>query len=152
MSSRVTPTTGFNVSVASKDSRSMSVPSSVSHGDYMHRLVEPRNDPYASGRGSGLPLCMSVGIINAGCGSDLLISIWRSLPHVVRIIVIAHLTLPLAAGAAPKMALIIDDLGYNLARAERVVALPGPVTIAVLPFTAQARPVAEYASAHGADV
>jgi uncharacterized protein len=79
---------------------------------------------------------MAVGIIGRFCS----------------LIVITYLTLPSAIAAAPKMALIVDDLGYNLERAERVVALPGPVTIAVLPFTTQGRAVAEYASAHGADV
>ncbi len=61
------------------------------------------------------------------------------------------LVAPTAFGA-PKLALIIDDLGYNLARAERAMALPGPPTAAVLPFAAESRAVADYARSRGADV
>lgn len=35
---------------------------------------------------------------------------------------------------AADLAIVVDDLGYNLGRAERVLALPAPVTLAVLPF------------------
>ena len=35
----------------------------------------------------------------------------------------------------PSMVIIIDDLGYNLANGLRVVNLPGPITLAVMPHT-----------------
>jgi len=35
---------------------------------------------------------------------------------------------------AAELAVVVDDLGYSLERAERVLALPGPVTVALLPF------------------
>lgn len=34
----------------------------------------------------------------------------------------------------PKIALIIDDLGLNRSRADRTIALPGPLTLAFLPY------------------
>lgn len=56
------------------------------------------------------------------------------------------------AGAAPTIAIIIDDLGYELAAGRRAIRLPGPVACAVLPQTPQARVLAESAHAAGKDV
>jgi hypothetical protein len=47
----------------------------------------------------------------------------------------------------PRIALIIDDLGQNLARDRRVLALPGPVTLAILPDTPHAAELARDAHA-----
>lgn len=57
-----------------------------------------------------------------------------------------------SAGAAPTIAIIIDDLGYELESGRRAVALPGPVACAVLPHTPRARVLAEAAHAAGKDV
>ncbi len=57
-----------------------------------------------------------------------------------------------APDATAELAVIIDDLGYNLARGQRVIALPGPLTVAVLPFTPNAARLAELAAAAGKDV
>jgi polysaccharide deacetylase 2 family uncharacterized protein YibQ len=57
---------------------------------------------------------------------------------------------PLAA--LPRIAIIIDDLGYALGTGRRVVALPGPVACAVLPATPRARLLAELARQNGKDV
>ncbi|KEA63608.1 putative divergent polysaccharide deacetylase [Marinobacterium lacunae] len=46
----------------------------------------------------------------------------------------------------PRMVLIIDDVGTNLALGEAALALPGPVTYAVLPLTPHARHLSEEAS------
>lgn len=64
------------------------------------------------------------------------------------------LAVALAATAAedPKVALIIDDIGTDHAAAERVLALPVPVTLAVLPHTPHARRVGKAAPAAGKEV
>lgn len=53
---------------------------------------------------------------------------------------------------APRIAIIIDDLGYALGRGRRAVLLPGPVACAVLPATPRGRLLAEMAHRHGKDV
>jgi polysaccharide deacetylase 2 family uncharacterized protein YibQ len=52
----------------------------------------------------------------------------------------------------PRIAIIIDDLGYGLAAGERAVSLPGPVAYAVLPATPRGRVLAETAHANGKEV
>lgn len=54
--------------------------------------------------------------------------------------------------SAPKLALIIDDLGQNPARDERVLALPGPVALAILPDTRHASTLSQRAHAAGKTV
>ncbi|ASP40679.1 hypothetical protein CHH28_19285 [Bacterioplanes sanyensis] len=46
---------------------------------------------------------------------------------------------------AATLLLIIDDLGNNRALGERTLALPGPITVAVLPFTPYAKTFAQRA-------
>ena len=63
----------------------------------------------------------------------------------------------LAATAAPslplaRIAIIIDDLGYQLEAGRRSINLPGPVTCAILPSTPRATKLAEAAFANGKDV
>lgn len=52
---------------------------------------------------------------------------------------------------ASELLIIIDDLGNNRELGQRTLALPGPLTVAVLPHTPYARPLAEqaYALGHG---
>lgn len=52
----------------------------------------------------------------------------------------------------PRIAIIIDDLGYGLAAGERALQLPGPVAYAVLPATPRGRVLAEIAHASGKEV
>lgn len=52
----------------------------------------------------------------------------------------------------PRIAIIIDDLGYGLTAGERAVSLPGPVAYAVLPATPSGRILAEKAHANGKEV
>jgi len=59
---------------------------------------------------------------------------------------------PLSAEPIPRIAIIIDDLGWQLDAAERTIGLPGPVACAVLPKTPAARAVATRAHQHGKDV
>ena len=57
-----------------------------------------------------------------------------------------------AAEPVARIAIIIDDLGYELAVGRRVVDLPGPVACAVLPETPRAKTVAEHAFENGKEV
>lgn len=56
------------------------------------------------------------------------------------------------ATAQPRVAIIIDDLGYQLAAGRRAIELPGPVTFAVLPGTPRAAALAEWAHERGKEV
>lgn len=58
----------------------------------------------------------------------------------------------LAAGQLPRIAIIIDDLGYQLGAGQRVIALPGPVVCAILPGSPRARSLAHAANASGKEV
>jgi polysaccharide deacetylase 2 family uncharacterized protein YibQ len=74
-----------------------------------------------------------------------------------RVILTAACTLGLPAladvpTALPRIAIIIDDLGYGLAAGERAVSLPGPIAYAVLPATPRGRVLAEKAYANGKEV
>ena len=53
---------------------------------------------------------------------------------------------------AAELAVVIDDVGYNKARGLRAVNLPGPVTIAVLPFAPHTGKLAQRAADRGHDV
>lgn len=61
------------------------------------------------------------------------------------------LTFP-ALADAPRVAIIIDDLGYQLQAGRRAIALPGPLAYAVLPGTPQARALASAAHHSGKEV
>ncbi len=61
------------------------------------------------------------------------------------------LCLPARADVA-RVAIIIDDLGYRLKAGRQAIALPGPVTFAVLPGTPRGRQLAESAHRAGKDV
>ena len=58
---------------------------------------------------------------------------------------------PLLAGA-PRIAIIIDDLGYQKAAGERAIALPGPVACAILPNAPSTRALAARARSSGKEV
>ena len=62
------------------------------------------------------------------------------------------LTTHSSAENQPRIAIIIDDLGYQLAVGRRAIELPGPVVFAVLPGTPQARKLAGYAHNRGREV
>ena len=53
---------------------------------------------------------------------------------------------------AADLAIVIDDVGYSLERSDRVIALPGPLTLGVLPFAPHAAEVARRAGAAGKEV
>ena len=56
------------------------------------------------------------------------------------------------AETRPRIAIIIDDLGYALHPAERLLALDLPMTFAILPNAPKARPLAEAAQRSGQEV
>ncbi len=56
------------------------------------------------------------------------------------------------AVANPRIAIIIDDLGYELAAGQRAIALPGPVACAILPDAPRAEWLAQACNAEGKEV
>src|SRR5690606_26837396 len=73
---------------------------------------------------------------------------FRSLLAIMAIALFAAST----AAELPRLAIIIDDIGYNHALGERSVQLPGPYTLAVLPFTPHAQALAQRAAANGKEL
>lgn len=70
-----------------------------------------------------------------------------------RAMLLFALLIPMQAFAQPpRIAIIIDDLGYARAAGERAIDLPGPVAYAILPGAPRARYLAELAHASGKDV
>ena len=57
-----------------------------------------------------------------------------------------------AANPAPKIAIIIDDLGYQLDAGRRAIELPGPLSYAVLPATPSGHRLARAAHQSGKEV
>ncbi len=57
-----------------------------------------------------------------------------------------------ASEPQPRIAIIIDDLGYQLEAGNRSINLPGPVACAILPSTPRATKIAEAAYANGKEV
>lgn len=55
-------------------------------------------------------------------------------------------------GELPRIAIIIDDLGYHIAAGRRTIALPGPIGCAILPGAPRARALAAAANASGKEV
>jgi polysaccharide deacetylase 2 family uncharacterized protein YibQ len=56
------------------------------------------------------------------------------------------------AEAQPRIAIIIDDLGYQLEAGRRAIMLPGPVAFAILPGTPHSKRLAQFANDRGKDV
>ena len=75
--------------------------------------------------------------------------------NTIKLCLLAMLLL-LASGSdaisPPRIAIIIDDLGYRLDAGRRAIALPGPITFAVLPGTPRAETLAIHAYASGKEV
>lgn len=52
----------------------------------------------------------------------------------------------------PRLAIVIDDVGYNLRRAEEIMDLPVELTLGMLPYAPFAQQIAERAHSHGREV
>ncbi len=57
-----------------------------------------------------------------------------------------------ARPGVPRLALVIDDVGHSPEQVERVLALPGPVTLGVLPHTPAAKLAARRGAGHGKEI
>jgi polysaccharide deacetylase 2 family uncharacterized protein YibQ len=57
-----------------------------------------------------------------------------------------------AAGQNPRIAIIIDDLGYRFDAGQRAIDLPGPLTFAVLPGAPGTQALAQHAHERGKEV
>ena len=53
---------------------------------------------------------------------------------------------------APRIAIIIDDLGYHLANGKRAIRLPGPIAFSFLPGSPRAQQLADHAHENGKEV
>ncbi len=76
------------------------------------------------------------------------------LVHAGVVCVSLGLALPITsnAGDAPKIAIIIDDLGYRYDAGLRAIDLPGPITFAILPDTPRAKVLAAKAHSKGKEI
>jgi uncharacterized protein len=77
---------------------------------------------------------------------------YRKLLRLSRAIALCCLASVGEVSAQGQVAIIIDDLGYNLSLGKRTLALPGNITVAVLPFTPHGRQLAELAHSAGKEV
>ena len=68
------------------------------------------------------------------------------------VVALLLLTAHSSADSSPRIAVIIDDLGYQLEAGRRAIDLPGPVAFAILPGTPRGRRLAEIAHDHGKEV
>ena len=71
---------------------------------------------------------------------------------VLAVAIAALLSVGALAAPGPRIAILIDDLGNDLAAGERALALPKAVGVAVLPQTPHARALALRAAAEGRDL
>lgn len=75
----------------------------------------------------------------------------RRVPRLAVFLCLASL-LQTAAAAPAQIAIIIDDLGYNMASGRRALGLPGPIAYAILPDTPHGKILAERANGSGKEV
>lgn len=66
--------------------------------------------------------------------------------------VVSFAPAPPAAGAAPKLIIIIDDLGLDQSAFDEIMAMPGPVTLSFLPYGRHLQDSVDRAQARGDDV
>ncbi|MGE3463954.1 MAG: divergent polysaccharide deacetylase family protein, partial [Pseudomonadales bacterium] len=59
---------------------------------------------------------------------------------------------PLGELPSVRLAIVIDDVGYNLSRAERILALPRELTLGLLPYAPHTLEIAERAASSGREL
>lgn len=74
----------------------------------------------------------------------------RQLNEFVKIILCFFMVIPVVQGA--KLALVIDDFGYREHNEKEIIALPHPITVAVLPNSPNAGNIATLAYQNGKEV
>jgi hypothetical protein len=74
------------------------------------------------------------------------------LPRLLAVATALLLAVPAVAESPARIAIIIDDLGYQLDAGRRAIRLPGPVAYAILPGTPRGRQLARTAHDNGKDV
>jgi uncharacterized protein len=72
-----------------------------------------------------------------------------TLQGLTQVLLLGLVALPVSAA---DLAVVIDDVGYNVSRGLRAVTLPAPVTIAVLPFAPHTQFLARQATRAGKDL
>lgn len=70
----------------------------------------------------------------------------------LRVLLVLVFLVAQSAIAMPRVAIIIDDLGYEFAAGKRATTLPGPVACAILPHAPRAVELARIAHENGKDV
>ena len=73
-------------------------------------------------------------------------------PRLFALVVLTLLVTGSGATHPPRIAIIIDDLGYHLGAGQRAIDLPGPISFAVLPGTPRGRTLAVLAFERGKEV
>lgn len=68
------------------------------------------------------------------------------------LLVILGTLAPATRVLAADLAVVIDDVGYSQSRGLRAIELPGPITIAMLPFAPHTQSLARYATLVGKDL
>ena len=71
---------------------------------------------------------------------------------VLLIVLFAAFDAASAADGRPRIAIIIDDLGYHYSAGQRAIALPGPISYAILPGAPRATALARAVNANGKEV
>jgi polysaccharide deacetylase 2 family uncharacterized protein YibQ len=64
----------------------------------------------------------------------------------------ATVDIPLSSPGLPRVAIVIDDLGYNMVKVTEFLEVDAPITVAVLPHLERSREVAARAHSMGRDV
>lgn len=75
-----------------------------------------------------------------------------SAPRTIVLLLLMLLGAGSAASVPPRIAIIIDDLGYRYEDGRRAIELPGPIAYAVLPGAPRAKALADLAHQQGKEV
>jgi hypothetical protein len=103
---------------------------------------------------------LSITALSSSEGStEFLLTHNSQITHVIQIVVeqitqteIPKTAIPQNLGRGPKLAIIVDDLGHDLSVAEKLLSLPYPLTISVIPNLPDSAKVAEAAYKRGDQV